>query len=322
LRAAAAALLLGLAGALGVFAASAETWPSRPLRLVVAFAPGGGTDIAARIVAQPLAALLGQPVVIENKPGAGGLIGADAVAKAAPDGHTLFMMNNAHAVSAVLYKALPFHAVRDFAPVGMVATMPLVFITRPGLVSDLAGLVALARANPGALNYATVGIGSTQHFAGELFRQIARIDIVHIPYKGTPNAMAAVYAGEVHLLVETLAPVIGPAHSGELAALAITTKTRLARLPEVPTMAEAGFADYDLTTWYALAFPARTAPAIVAQMNAALRKVLADPAVAKLLANAAFVPADPGTPEALGAHLEAEIQRWSNVMQRAGIERQ
>jgi tripartite-type tricarboxylate transporter receptor subunit TctC len=232
-------------------------------------------------------------------------------------------MNNGHAVSAVLYKTLPYDSVKDFQPAAMVATMPLVFVASPTLgAKDIKGLVALAREKPGAINFASVGIGSTQHFAGELLRQIAGIDIVHIPYRGTPNAVAAVRSGEVQLLVETTAPVLGQIQAGDLNALAVTAKTRFAGLPETPTIAEGGFPDYDVTTWYALAFPAKTPAPIVARANEAVRGALRLDAVRRQMANAAFVPADAGDPEALRAHLEAEIAKWRAVMQKANIEQQ
>jgi tripartite-type tricarboxylate transporter receptor subunit TctC len=302
---------------------AAQSWPSRPIQMAVGFGAGGGTDILARILAAALSESLGQPVVVENKPGAGGTIAAEAVAKAAPDGHTIFMMNNGHAVSAVLYKKLPFDPVADFAPVAMVATMPLVFVASRGLgVKNLRDLVELAKRQPGRINFASVGIGSTQHFAAELLRQMTGVEIVHVPYRGTPAAIAAVRGGEVQLLAEVAAPVIGQIEAGELNALAVTSKARFEKLPQTPTMAEAGFPDYDVTTWYALTYPARTPAPVVARMGDAVRAALARPALREQIERAAFLPSDGGSPEALGAHLRGEIAKWRGVREKAGIEQQ
>jgi tripartite-type tricarboxylate transporter receptor subunit TctC len=309
---------------LALFAACAAAtaqpdWPQRPVRMVVGFGPGGGTDIVARIVAQPLGDALGQPVVVENKPGAGGTVAAAQVAKAVPDGTTVFMLNNGFAVSAVMYRALSYDPQADFQPVSMVATMPLVVLTgaKSGF-ADLKGLVEASKASPGKLNFASVGIGSTQHFAGELLFQMAGLRLLHVPYKGTPNAIAAVQTNEAQLLVEVAASVLGQVRGGALKALGVTSVAPFPGLPEVPTMRQAGLADYDVTTWYALAFPARTPPAVVEKTNRTLRAVLARDEVRKLLANAAFVP-EPSTPEALQAHLKAEIARWAAVRDKSGI---
>lgn len=309
---------------LALFAACAAAtaqpdWPQRPVRMVVGFGPGGGTDIVARIVAQPLGDALGQPVVVENRPGAGGTVAAAQVAKAAPDGATVFMLNNGFAVSAVMYRALSYDPQADFQPVSMVATMPLVVLTgaKSGF-TDLKGLVETSKASPGKLNFASVGIGSTQHFAGELLLQMAGLSLLHVPYKGTPNAIAAVQTNEAQLLVEVAASVLGQVRGGALKALAVTSAAPFPGLPEVPTMRQAGLADYDVTTWYALAFPARTPLAVVEKTNRALRAVLARDEVRMLLANATFVP-EPSTPEALQAHLKAEIARWAAVRDKSGI---
>lgn len=296
-----------------------QDWPQRPVRMLVGFGPGGGTDILARIVAAPLGEALGQPVVVENRPGAGGTVAAAQVAKAAPDGYTAFMLNNGFAVSAVMYRSLAYEPLNDFQAVSMVATMPLVVLSGPKSgFADLKGLIEAAKANPGKLNFASVGIGSTQHFAGELLFQLASINLLHIPYKGTPNAVAATQTNEAQLLVEVAAAVLGQARSGALKALAVTSSTPFAGLPGVPTVRQAGLPDYDVTTWYALAFPAKTPAAIVEQANRALRTGLARDDVRKQMANAAFVP-ETSTPEALQAHVRAEIGRWGRVRDRSGI---
>lgn len=299
--------------------ASAQDWPQRPLRMLVGFGAGGGTDILARIVAPAMGTALGQPVVIENRPGAGGSIAANQVAKSAPDGYTAFLLNNGHAVSAVMIRSLPFHPVEDFQAVSMVATMPLVILAGPRAgFGSLQGLIDVARLNPGKLNLASVGIGSTQHFAAELFFNSAGIRVVHVPYKGTPNAVAATISNETQLLVETVGSVIGQIKGQAVQALAVTSATRFPGLPNVPTAVEAGLPGYDVTTWYALVFPAKTPAAIVEKTRAALRTALAREDVRKLLINAAFLPSE-STPGELAAHMRAEIARWGGVRDKTGI---
>ena len=319
------ALLLGLSCAATLLvpvAAPAQEWPARPVRMVVGFGAGGGTDILARIIAAPLGEWLGQPVVVENRPGAGGTIAAHQVAMAPSDGHTSFLLNNGHAVGAVMYKSLPYDAAADFQPVTMVATMPLVVVAGPKApYPDLRALIVAGKQSPGRLNFASVGVGSTQQFAGELLLQLAGANLVHVPYKGTPNAIAAIQSGEAHLLVEVAASVLGQVRGGALKALAVTSAQRFSAAPEIPTVAEAGIAGYDVTTWYALAFPAKTAPAIVARVNGSVQSALRRDEVRRQFANAAFVP-ETSTPEALGAHLRAEIARWSAVREKAGIAQQ
>jgi len=314
MRGIAAILFAALAGQ-----ATAQDWPQRPLRMLVGFGAGGGTDILARVFAPAMGTALGQPVVIENRPGAGGTIAANQVAKSLPDGYTAFLLNNGHAVSAVMISPLPYEPVADFEPVSMVATMPLVILAGPRAgFGSLQGLVEVARFNPGRLNLASVGIGSTQHFAAELFFQTAGIKLVHVPYKGTPNAIAATTSNETQLLVEVAAPVSGQIRGGALNALAVTSSTRFPGLPNVPTVAEAGLAGYDVTTWYALVFPAKTPASIVEKTRAALRTALAREDVRKLMLNAAFLPSE-STPAELAAHIKSEIARWGAVREKAGI---
>ena len=299
--------------------ALAQEWPQRPLRMLVGFGAGGGTDILARIVAPAMGEALGQPVVVENRPGAGGSLAANATAKAAPDGYTSFMLNNGHAVSAVMLPSLPYDPVADFQPVSMVATMPLVILAGPRAgFGNLQGLIEVAKHNPGKLNLASVGIGSTQHFAAELLFSTAGIQVTHVPYKGTPNAVAATIANETQLLVEVAAPAVGQVRGGALNALAITSGQRFPGLPGVPTVAEAGLPGYDVTTWYALVLPAKTPAAIVEKLRAALSRALEREDVRKLMLNAAFLPAE-STPQALAEHLGSEIARWGAVRAKAGI---
>lgn len=321
-------LACALVAAIGTIAAMpsdislAQDWPARPIRIVVGFGPGGGTDIVARIIAQPLAEVLGQPVVVENKPGGGGMTGAESVAKAAKDGYTAFMENNGHAITAAMYKALPFDAVKDFAPVSLVATSSLVIVGGPSLAAkDVKGLIDAAKAAPGKIKYASVGLGSTQHFAGELLHQMAGIDIKHIPYRGTPAAIAAVRAKEVDLVFELVQPVLGQIRSGDLRALAVTAPQRYPALPDVPTVSESGVPGYDVTSWYGLVFPAGTPAAIVTKMNQALHEVLARETVRKQIADAGAV-VQASTPDEFGRHVEQEIAKWQDVRAKAGIAQQ
>jgi tripartite-type tricarboxylate transporter receptor subunit TctC len=316
----AAALLLLLVCAAGPTVA--QDWPTRPVRVVVGFGPGGGTDIVARIVAQHLSEPLGQPVVVENKAGGGGIIGAETVAKSPKDGYTAFMENNGHAITAAMYKSLPFDAVKDFAPVGLVATSALIVAARPDLpANDMKGLVAMAKANPGKLMFASVGLGSTQHFAGELLKQTAGIDLKHIPYRNTPAAIQAVRSKEVDLIFELVQPLIGQIRAGDLKALAMTSPTRYPAMPDLVTAAESGVPGYDVTSWYGLVFPAGTAPAIIEKTNKALREVLAREDVRKQIQDTGAV-ANVSSPADYGKHVEAEIAKWKSVREKAGIEQQ
>ncbi len=281
---------------------------------------GGGTDIVARIVSAPLGEALGQAVVVENRPGAGGTIAAAQTAKAPPDGHTAFMLNNGFAVAAVMQRSLQYDPHGDFQPVSMVATSPLVVLAGPKAgFADLRGLIETAKASPGKLNFASVGVGSTQHFAGELLFQLAGIELLHVPYKGTPAAIVATQTNEAQLLVEVASTVVGQVRGGALRALAVTSRTRFPGLPETPSVAEAGLAGYDVTTWYALVFPARTPAAVVEKANRTLRVVLAREEVRRQLSNAGFVPSEGSSPEALQAHIRSEISRWGGVREKAGI---
>ena len=302
--------------------ASAQGWPERPVHMVVGYGAGGGTDIIARIIAEPLAARLGQPVVVENKPGAGGTIAARQVAGAAPDGHTLFMMNNGHAVSAVVYKSLAYDPVAAFQPLSLVAKMPLVLVAgakfEAGSIKELA---ALAKSRPGKLNYASVTVGSSQHFAAALLHEVAGLEMTHVPYQKTPDAVTAVIAGEVDLLMEVVSPVLGQIRSGDLKALAVSSAERYPVLPDVPTVAEAGFPDYDVTTWYGLAFPAGTPQPVMARAQAALAEVLAMEEVRRKAMEAGFV-VQGSSPEAFGAHLRSEIGKWDRVRKAAAIPQQ
>ncbi len=297
-------------------------WPTRPIRLVVGFGAGGGTDIAARLVAEPLAEILGSPVVVENRPGAGGMTAADAVAKSPKDGYTALMMSNAHAISAVMYKTLRYDPVNDFQMVSMVATAGLVLVTRPDFPGkDVAGVLAAVRANPGKLNFGSAGVGTTQQFAGELMKQTGGLNITHVPYRTTPAAVTGLRAGDVDYLFELVQPVQGQIQSGDLKAIAVTSPERNPILPDVPTFKESGMPDYDVTSWYGIAFPSGTPPAIVQKTNEAMQKLLARETVGKRVAGLG-ARVRSSTPEELKAHIEGEIVRWKAVREKAGIEQE
>jgi tripartite-type tricarboxylate transporter receptor subunit TctC len=299
--------------------AGAQNWPERPIHLVVGYGAGGGTDIIARIVAEPLGKKLGQPVIVENRPGAGGTIAARQAANAAPDGYTLYMMNNGHAVSAVVYKALTYDPVGDFLPVSLVAKMPLVLVAgRKFEAGTLRELAALSKARPGKLNYASVTVGSSQHFAGAVLKEVAGLDMTHVPFQKTPDAVTSVISGDVDVLMEVVSPVLGQIRSGDLKAIAVSSAQRYPALPDVPTVAEAGYPEFDVATWYALAFPKGTPGPIAAKAGAALAEVLAMEDVRKRALDVGFV-IEGSTPDALAAHLREEIGKWDRVRKTAGI---
>ena len=303
-----------------ITSAGAQDWPTRPIRLVVGASAGGGTDISARLIAQPLAEILGQAVVVENRAGAAGTTAAEAVAKSPKDGYTAYMMSNAHAISAAMYKALRYDPINDFQMVSMVATAGLVLVAAPDFpASDLAGVLAAVRANPGKFNFGSAGVGTTQHFAGELMKQTASLDITHVPYRSTPAAVTGLRAREVEFVFELVQTVQGQIHVGELKAIAVTSLKRNPMLSDVPTFAEAGMPGYDVTSWYGLAFPAGTAPAVVHKTNKAMQELLGRESVAKQVLNLGAL-ARSSTPDELRAHIAGEIAKWKGVREKAGIE--
>jgi tripartite-type tricarboxylate transporter receptor subunit TctC len=300
----------------------AQDWPRQPIRIVVGFGAGGGTDIAARIVAQPLSELLGQPIVVENRVGGGGTTAAEGVARAPKDGYTALMMSNAHAVSAAVYKTLRYDPIADFQMVSMVGTAGLVLVTTPSFpAKDLKELIAQAKANPGKLNFGSPGVGTTQHFAAEYMKQLAGLDIQHVPYRSTPAALTGLIAGEVQLVVELVQTVQAQIQAGTLRAIAVTSPQRFPAVPDIPTFAESGLSGYDVTSWYGLSFPAGTPSAIVERTNTALRSLLATDAVrAQILRVGALVRTS--TPDELKAYIADEITKWKAVREKANIEQQ
>lgn len=302
--------------------AQAQDWPTRPIKLLVGFGAGGGTDIAARIVAQSLSDVLGQPVVVENRVGAGGTMAANAVAMAPKDGYTALMMSNAHVIAPVIYKSVPYESVRDFEMISMVGTAGLIVVTHPDFpAKNLKELIGVLKASPGKYNFATPGVGTTQHFAAELMNQMAGIQMTHVPFRGTPAAVAALIGKQVDVVVELIQPVLGHVQSGTLRAIAVTSPERFPSVPDVPTFAESGLPGYNVTSWYGLALPAGTPAPVVKKMTDAMRLVLGREAIGQQIRTAGALPKS-STPEELRDHIASEIKRWSEVREKAGIPQQ
>jgi tripartite-type tricarboxylate transporter receptor subunit TctC len=314
--------LVALAAVAALAAATpvrAEDWPTRPIHFIVGAGVGGGTDIVTRIIAAPLGDLLGQPVVVENKQGAGNIIAASTLVKAPKDGYTAYMMNNSHGVAATLFKNLPYDSVNDFAMVSLTGTAGLVLVTSPSFpATDVRGVIAAAKAASGKYNFASPGVGTTQHFSGELFRQMADIDIKHVPYRSTPAAVTGMLANEVQMTFELVQPVLGQIGAGSLKAIAVTSPKRDPALPNVPTVIESGLPSFQVTSWYGLAFPAGTPQPIIDKMNKALHDVLTRENVRKQLIDVGATAAT-STPEELKAHIVSEIAKWTAVREKAGI---
>jgi len=305
--------------AAAALAVAAPEWPARPIHIIVGAGVGGGTDIVTRIIAQPLSELLGQPVVVENKQGAGNIIAASALVKAPKDGYTAYMMNNSHGVVATLFKNLPYDSVNDFAMVSLTGIAGLVLVTSPSFpANDVEGIIAAAKAAPGKYNFASPGVGTTQHFSGELFRQLAGVDIKHVPYRSTPAAITGLLANEVQLTFELVQPVLGQIGAGTLRAIAVTSPQRHPALPQVPTVMESGLPEFQVMSWYGLAVPAGTPRPIIDKMNKALHEVLGRAEVRKQLVDVGATAAT-STPEELRQHIVNEIAKWSAVREKAGI---
>lgn len=306
---------LALASAVAV----AQSWPQRPLRVVVPFPAGGIVDIIARALGEPMAKSLGQPWVVENLTGASGSIGTDAVARAPGDGHTLLLASPSHTTNPSLVKSLPWHPLRSFAPVTMVGSIPNLILVHPVLpVKSVRELVALAKRRPGELNYASAGPGSAINLAAEMLRTMAGIEVVHVPYRGQPEALAALVAGEVQFMPLTVALAEAPVRSGRARALAVTSSRRLKGWPDLPTVAESGYPAYEVSTWFAFLATAGTPETAVSRLNAELRSALRTPAVEKRLL-ALGMELEPGSPADLATFLERDVERWARVVRAAGI---
>ena len=307
---------IALAAAPGVFA---QAYPSKPVRIVVPFAPGGGTDILTRIMLPKLTEALKQQLIVDNRPGAGSQIGTDIVAKAPPDGYTLLMVDTAFMTNPSLYSKIPYNSEKDFAPVSLAATGPVIMIVHPSVpVRTVKELVALARAKPGALNFASGGPGSSTHLGVELLKYVAKIDLVHIPYKGTGPAVADVLGGQVTMMFAGISSVKQHAESGRLRAIAVTGEKRSPAMPSVPTFAEAGMRQVDASSYWGALAPARTPPEIVTRLGTAMAQVLKAPDVRDKLVELGFVPIG-GTPAEFAALIAAETDKWGKVIKAAGV---
>jgi tripartite-type tricarboxylate transporter receptor subunit TctC len=303
--------------------AQAQDWPQQIIRVIVSFGPGGGADIIGRIIGESMQAKLGKAVIIENKPGAGGILGNDAVAKAAPDGYTLGIMTAGQIIAAVTKKNMPYDTLTAFAPVGQVATASLLIVTRPDFPAEnVKELIAAAKADPGKIIFASPGFAATQHFAGEMFKQTAQIDLLHVPYKTSPEAINAVLGKHADILFDTVSALIGQVKAGQLKALAVTGKDRFPAVPDVPTALESGvMPGYDVTTWYGVFAPRGTPPAVIGRLNKALNESLAEDTVRSRLVTAGVV-VQSSTPDAFGQFMADEYKRWNAVREAAGIPQQ
>jgi tripartite-type tricarboxylate transporter receptor subunit TctC len=294
----------------------------RPITLVVPFGPGGIADLTARAVGKEMAAILKQPIVVENKPSAGAIVGSQQVARAAPDGQTLLLMSNANAVSAGLFRKLPFDAQKDFAPITTLGTFDLaLFVPADSPLKSVAHLLTRARAQPGKVTVGTIAAGSTQHLAAEYFKSLAGIDVVIVPYKATPAVITALRAGEVDVGFEILGPMLGQVQAKALRALAVTSDRRFAAMADVPTVQESGLPGYNVASWNALAAPAGTPRAAIDRLQRAAQQALALPSVQQQL-QALGVRAQGSTPQQAQALLVSEVKRWSDVIAKAKIEQQ
>lgn len=297
----------------------AASYPSKPVRLVVPFPPGGTTDILARAVAQKLSEAWGQQAIVDNRPGAGGNIGSDLVAKAAPDGYTLLMGTvGTHAINPSLYTKMPYDHVKDFAPVILVAGVPNVLVVNPSVpVNSVKDLIAYAKANPDKLNFASSGNGTSIHLSGELFRTMTGVQITHVPYKGSSPALTDLMGGQVQLMFDNLPSSLQFIKAGKLKALAVTSTARSAALPDVPTLAESGLPGFEASSWFGVLAPAGTPPDIVARINGAIGAWLATPeAKDKLMSQGAIAAG--GTPDEFAKHIAAETAKWAKVVKASG----
>jgi len=310
---------VALSLALGATAALAQDYPTRPIHMIVPYPPGGGTDIVARVITEPLGQALGQPIVIDNRGGAAGNVGTEAAARATPDGYTMLFTLSSHTINPKLYAKLPFDVERDFVPIGLAANIPQILVANPNLpVNNVQELIAYAKANPGKLNFASVGTGSPGHIAGELFKLKTGVDIVHVPYKGGGPAVTDTLGGQVQLLFVSMPAAWQFVKAGRLKAFAVTSDKRSVVAPDIPTLAEAGVPDCVVNSWYGALVPAKTPPAAVAKLAAALAKVVQSSDVKeRLLLQGA--EATTSTPQEFDALIRDELAKWDYVIRAAKI---
>ena len=298
--------------------ATAQSWPAKPVKIVVPFGPGGPADVYARILGQELSEVFKQSFIIDNRPGAGAVIGTDIAAKSPADGYTLLMMSNTHTTNETLFAHKPYALMRDFVPVAPVNSSDLVMVVNPSVeAKTLQGFIALAKANPGKLSYASSGPGTPYHMAGELFKAMSGTDILHIPHRGSGEARADVIGGHVQMMFDAVTAMKGHIEAGQVRALATTGETRSPVLPDVPTVGEAGVPGYDATIWLGIMAPAGTPPEIVARLNAEIGKIIARPAIKEAWAKQGAVPMTM-TPAAFGTFLQRDIDKWAKVVEQSG----
>jgi tripartite-type tricarboxylate transporter receptor subunit TctC len=300
-------------------AAHCQTYPAKPVRIVIGFPPGGGTDKLARLISPKLTASLGQSVIVENRPGAGGVVGAEVVAKAVPDGHTMLVTTSAYTISAALQDRLPYDPLTGLAPVTMFAISPSIVVVHPSLpVRNIKELIAFAKARPGRLNYGSSGNGAPYHIATEMFKSMAGVDIAHVPYKGAGPAVIAAVSGEVTLLFANIVSGLPQAKAGRLRALAVTTLKRSPIAPEIPTVAESGLPGYEFVTWFGVLLPAGTPSAVVLRLNREFKQAVATPEIrAALLADGA--EPQETTPEGFAQIVKTDIQRYAKLAKQVGM---
>ena len=311
--------LAGLVLALIASVVAAQPWPTKPIKWVVPFAPGGTTDILARTIGEKLSVTLGQPIIVENKPGAGGGVGAEQVAKSPPDGYTIMGGTiSTHAINASLYKNLPYDPVRDFAPITLIVRVPNMLVVNPDVpAKDVRELIALLKANPGKYSFASSGNGTSQHLSGELFKVMTGVEMQHVPYRGSPPALADVVGGQVTMTFDNITTAWPLVKGGKLRALAVTTAKRSPIAPDVPTLAESGLAGYEIGSWQGVFAPAGVTAEIVKRFNAEIVRIVNAPDVRQKLVDMGAEPAS-NTPEEFAAMVKAEVAKWADVVRKSG----
>jgi tripartite-type tricarboxylate transporter receptor subunit TctC len=318
-------VLCGIAAAVGIAAASsahAQAYPTKPITMIVPFSAGGPTDTVARLIGQAMTADLGQQVIVENVGGAGGTLGAGRAAKADPDGHTILLHHIGHATSATLYRKLPYDTLKDFAPIGLVTDVPMTLVARGNFpANDLKGLIDHVKANKDKVTYANAGVGAASHLCGMLFMSAIQTEVTTVPYKGTGPAMNDLLGGQVDFMCDQTTNTTGQIKGGKIKVYAVTTPTRVASLPDVPTAKEAGLPNFEVAVWHGLYAPAGTPKPVIDRLSASLQKALQDQNVKARFAELGTEPValDRATPAALAKHVEAEINKWRPIIQAAGV---